>query len=749
MPSFLPEGGRLPDDAWNARHASILVLLWFHAAVIPAFGLWRGYPALHVLAESCVVPAAATVASMPGRARRVRTGAASLGLLFSSGVLVHLSGGVIEMHFHFFVMVAVVALYQDWLPFLAAIAFVFVHHGLMGVLAPDSVYNHASAQQHPWLWAGIHAFFISAISAVCLVTWRLNESTLASHAAVALDNARLYESERTARAAAEEARDALTVLAAASRVLTSSLELGLILRDFAALVAPDVADYCAVDLVQEDGGFERIAVVADGLAFTQAEVEGNPPRMDLADHQVVLAVTSGTCQLVGRPSAALAEAVSHGDAARRDHVIAASPASAIVAPLIGRSGILGALSMACAPGSERRFDEQDIPFVEELALRAAVAIENARLYGRQRSVAETLQHSLLPERLPDIPGISAAARYLAGADVEVGGDWYDLLTLPRGRLAMTMGDVTGRGERAASLMGQVRNAVRAYARDGRNPQEVMARVNTLLLEGGPEQMATMVYAVLDQETSELHIVNAGHPPPLLLHNDGSATFIEVGRGMPIGASATARYEEAVVSMRPGEAVVLYTDGLVEDRHEPLEVGLERLRATAVSGPPGLEGLCDHVLHHMLADRRAQDDTALLITRLVELGDRLHLHLPADPAVLVPLRAVLRRWLVGVGASEHECFELLVAAVEATSNAIRHARGPLASHFDLDATIADHQVEICVRDLGSWRRQRPTEGGRGLSIMDSFVDDLEILRRESGTEVVLRRRLDAASLEASS
>ena len=175
---LLPQGGTLPEQSWVLRHRGVVVLLWLHSAVIPIVALTMGYSVLHSAAEGLIVPAAAAIASMGGLARRVRTMAAAVGLLSSSAVLVHLSGGLIEMHFHFFVMVVVVSLYQDWLPFLAAVGYVFVHHGILGALDPGSVFNHPAAISHPWRWAAIHAVFISGISLASLVNWRLNESYL-------------------------------------------------------------------------------------------------------------------------------------------------------------------------------------------------------------------------------------------------------------------------------------------------------------------------------------------------------------------------------------------------------------------------------------------------------------------------------------------------------------------------------------------------------------------------------------------
>ena len=174
----LPEGRTLPEELWIRRHRGILVLLWVLAAIVPVFALVRGYPLGHLVLESAIGPVFALLATTSALGRRQRSVAASLGLLSCTAVLVHLSGGVIEMHFLFFVMVAVVALYQDWICFLAAIAYVLVHHGILGALDPSSVFNHTAALNHPWKWAAIHAFFITGISIACLVTWRLDENLL-------------------------------------------------------------------------------------------------------------------------------------------------------------------------------------------------------------------------------------------------------------------------------------------------------------------------------------------------------------------------------------------------------------------------------------------------------------------------------------------------------------------------------------------------------------------------------------------
>jgi PAS domain S-box-containing protein len=171
-----PEGRSLPERTWKRRHTGIMVLLWIHAAVVAVVAMFRGFTLIHSLFEAGVIVIFAAAAANPAFGRRIRSIAAVLGLVSSSAVLVHLSGGSIEMHFHFFVMVVIIGLYQDWVPFLLAIGYVVVHHGTIGVLDPGSVYNHPGATEHPWLWAGVHGVFILAESVASMIAWRLFES---------------------------------------------------------------------------------------------------------------------------------------------------------------------------------------------------------------------------------------------------------------------------------------------------------------------------------------------------------------------------------------------------------------------------------------------------------------------------------------------------------------------------------------------------------------------------------------------
>jgi PAS domain S-box-containing protein len=363
------------------------------------------------------------------------------------------------------------------------------------------------------------------------------------------------------------------------------------------------------------------------------------------------------------------------------------------------------------------------------------------VYEREHTIAETLQRSLLPERLPRIEGLEIAARYLpAGQGAAIGGDWYDALERPDGRVALVVGDVVGHGLRAAAIMGQLRNAFRAYGLAESSPAEVMTRVNRLVMTGEDEAMATVLYLVLDRESGEVRFASAGHPPPLVLAADG-AHFLEGGRAVPIGAVEPASFREASAVLPRDASVLLYTDGLVERRGEPLEERLEALAEAANRAQGGLEGVCDAVLAGVLGKRMPNDDVALLAVRPRPVAsESIRFSLPAEPESLPGLRRRLARFLDAAGADAAETYEITLTVCEAAGNAIEHAYGPGDASFDVEARLDADELVATVSDRGHWRERRGAHRGRGLNIIEGLMDQVEVSSEQGGTVVRMRRRL---------
>jgi anti-sigma regulatory factor (Ser/Thr protein kinase) len=414
-------------------------------------------------------------------------------------------------------------------------------------------------------------------------------------------------------------------------------------------------------------------------------------------------------------------------------------------PLIVEERLLGVLHVGSR--EPREFTGDDVALLELAAERLAVAIDHSRLYEREHAVAETLQRSLLPERLPDVPGTTMASRYVPGAaDVEVGGDWYDVIPLGSGRVGLAMGDVVSRGVRAASVMGQLRNALRAYALDGRPPVEVLERLHGVLRSLERREMATLAYMVLDPTALSYTLASAGHPPPLVLAQDGGVCLIEDGRGPPLGAVADPGFNEASGVLAPGATLLLYTDGLVERRDMWLDEGIARLTVEAGAlGGVAPDELVERLLSALVPEGGGEDDVALLAVGLTPLGrDRVVLRLPAEPPVLASMRRTLRQWLGALGAEEIETYDVLVAVTEAAANAIEHAYGPIDAAFDVEVEVSDDgEVSVVVRDQGRWRPPRGHNRGRGTLLMQELMDHFEVTTSEEGTEVRMRRRLARA------
>jgi anti-sigma regulatory factor (Ser/Thr protein kinase) len=410
--------------------------------------------------------------------------------------------------------------------------------------------------------------------------------------------------------------------------------------------------------------------------------------------------------------------------------------------LLGEGGGRRTMIVRCAPGRRRgrvigaTLDAGDREEAERNRQRAARA---EALAEREHRVAQTLQRSLLPDRLPDVGVLELAARYLPGArDDQVGGDWYDVIELPSGEVALVMGDVVGRGITAAALVGKLRNALRAYALEGHEPGDVVERLNALLDRDGME-MATLLYLVFEPETGVVRWVNAGHPPPLVRRADGSREFWDDGRFVPLGALAAAGYSAATGVLTPGDMILLYTDGLVERPGVSLTTTLETLRGAAVRNGSA-DALCDATLASLLPGGPENDDVAMLAALVTRHADGpLMLELAARPSALREVRRRLERWLGVAHVPPALAARVVLCASEATANAVQHAYGLQDALVWVSARRVGGDLELRVRDEGHWREPPTQRRGRGLGLMSAFADEVELDHDDEGTVVTLRWR----------
>jgi signal transduction histidine kinase/CheY-like chemotaxis protein len=383
-----------------------------------------------------------------------------------------------------------------------------------------------------------------------------------------------------------------------------------------------------------------------------------------------------------------------------------------------------------------------------VATMLASLAENSWQIEHDHQVALTLQQSLLPENLPEVDGWELAAQYLP-ATGDIGGDWYDVVALPDGDVLLAIGDVAGHGLGSAVTMGQIRNAVRAYAVEGPSPAGVLARLTALLDSLGTPFYATLFLARLTPATGALTWCNAGHPPPVRCVPGGSAQWLAGPVGPPLGLSG-AVYRESSTVLAPGMRLLLYTDGLVEDRRQPLDVGLDRVlsRATgACAGDVGVRRLMDAVLADV-ADARPDDVAVVAVHRRavpapvppasVADMDRAWAY-PLVPTAAAAMRRDLRAALAG-GVDDDLLDDLLLAASEAVNNAVEHAQQPARPEVAVRLSVAGGVVRLTVRDYGSWRGRQPAmDRGRGALLMNAY-GEVRVTSTSTGTLVTIERRI---------
>ena len=560
---------------------------------------------------------------------------------------------------------------------------------------------------------------------------------IARRVALAVENARLAR-------LADRATERLALLARTSDLLTLELDSGVRVEALARVVLPTFADVCAVYL-REDGDRARLASFAsvDASAETRFHAVADWPSIPLSaetapaiamrEDRVVIVSEVVDVDVDGLEPASEAAAVARSLGVR----------SILAVPLRGPEGPIGALGFGYVD-SGRRYTDDDIPLAMDLARRSGPTVDNALRYEHEQATATALQRNLLPERLPDVDGLSMAARYLPGTEgLKVGGDWYDVIPLPDGTVALAIGDVVGHGVRAAATMGRFRTALELCLLDGtQSAAATIARVNRYVTTANEAEMATLLVLLLHPATGEFRYASAGHLPALVQSRNGTTRWLDASRGVPLGATDNARSTEAQDRLEAGDTLVLYTDGLVERRTESLDVGFERL-ATALGDSPrpsSPDRIADRLVADLVGDRSRADDIALLVVGFdADPAEPLELVLPARPHELRALRSILRRWLQRVGATPDVVDEIALAVNEVSANAVEHAYQGSEATFVVEASIRDGVVAVVVADRGTWRPTRPGEDrGRGLDLTRAFMDTVEIEMSTSGTVVRMTR-----------
>ncbi|WP_093783810.1 SpoIIE family protein phosphatase [Actinacidiphila guanduensis] len=552
--------------------------------------------------------------------------------------------------------------------------------------------------------------------------------------------------QRAEREAAHARRNLALLNEAGSRIGTS-LDLETTARELLDVAVPHFCDLASVDLYQALlSGAEELVGTTDGsgqvrrVAFASA----------VSDAPVVMAGDDDVDPSEGPVSVGAVHRFRFNSASARalrtaqpqvldgdgGHDLGGAPLvqSTLVVPMVARDTVLGLVQFSRAKGSEP-FTERDRMLAEELAARAAIFLDNARLYRREHERALILQRSLLPPDDPEAAGLDIACRYLPGSmETEVGGDWFDVIELPGHRTALVVGDVMGRGLRAAVAMGELRTALRTLAMLDLEPAEVLTALDEVAsglgapaagrarrsksptdADPGEVYLATCVYVVYDAVTRRCSIANAGHLPPVVVEPDEPPLLLEVPRGVPLGVGGEP-FEEIEVQLAEGALLALYTDGLVESRSHALDEGLDAFRASLADSARPLEDVCDHVLA-TLDTAHGEDDIALLMARIEglpadQVGDWT---LAPQPTSVARARELARDQLLAWGLDDLvDTTELLVS--ELVTNALRHGFGDIRLRLLLERTLVCEVWDSALLQPRRRRARDTDEGGRGLQLV---------------------------------
>lgn len=431
------------------------------------------------------------------------------------------------------------------------------------------------------------------------------------------------------------------------------------------------------------------------------------------------------------------------------HRAALDPEGRVVVPLRGHAEVQGLLCVI--PPDDTHTDALGLEVFTAVGQQAGLALDRARLYEHSAQVAHELQEAMLGMDSFDDQRFEVATAYEPGvANLEVGGDWYDAFLVGDSVLALSVGDVVGRGLAAAAAMGQLRSAVRATAGLDTEPGAVLSRLDQFVQLVPDASLATVALAELDLSTGQLRYACAGHPPPLLVPSQGPPALLWEGRTSPLGSYNRPEHRhEDRVGLSPGDRVVLFTDGLIEHKSQSLDAGLDRLTAAAADlRTSPAQDIAQHLMAATFDGQDSRDDRCLLV--VTWKGTQFEGALDATLAELSTTRDQLRAWLHDHGVDRATSEDLVIATSEAIANAAEHgSRRDPAAIINVRAHRRHRsdglpEVAITVHDHGTWRpNERSHERGRGLHIISALVDEFTV-REDHGTTVTLRRTLQGAT-----
>jgi len=542
----------------------------------------------------------------------------------------------------------------------------------------------------------------------------------AENAVQARERAELILRERTARARTD-------LVARITGGVESEIGVEKRMRVLASALVPGFADMAVIE-VPAPHGTGRIAASA-GAAFQTDDPIGI---LDLARERgpVLLEPTD----------------IARIEVADRD-------ASYLVVPMGQTDEPIAAVLLGRRAGVQP-FVADELMVARVVVDRVSVAIQQARLYEEQRAIAFTLQRNLLgPTSVAINEQLRVEAEYRPAVNtMSVGGDWFDVIHRPDGRVALAIGDVVGHGLAAAATMGKLSSALRALALGAANPDELLQQLDAFARRSDGGGMATLAYLVIDLHTGDIEYIVAGHPPPLVISPSGRASFLWEGRGSPLAVFRRGDASMASTRIEPGSKIILYTDGLIERRGEPIDDSLDRLRNAATTHNQDDPREMTHaIISAMLDDHPQTDDAVTLVACVDRLGRTFHRDYPARPDQLADIRRTVGGWMEESDAiDEVLAQDVLLGLDEAVSNAIEHAYFGEASDPIVVAIRLHESVDrlvVTVTDNGRWRAESTDPNrGRGLGIMRRLFDDVAVRTNETGTEIrmerVLRTRVGA-------